>query len=444
MNLKLHNILKIEDADIDLVGLTVLTGENNSGKSTVGKILFSLLKATNNVRQVDRIKTLSLVKAELLALKKMLHSRVENLRLMDDVQSLSLNLMDGVVEIDELKQALEHEAEETNLSSRIRAVIRNRTARIAQFLVNLAKPELAVRTEFEAIAKSEFMESLSSFGSRESSIVFLDDTSDTEGCRVEVRIRDGKIQEVFQRGQSSLEDVTYIESPLYLHILNTLRLASTTHTVTMKGIPSSMKGESIPYHLADMAEKILSGADDLMGLPNAGPYGEDYRELLESINSVIKGEFILNNKTKQLSFEENGHAVPPVSVASGIKSFGVLQRLLQTESVSTYKLLIWDEPEIHLHPEWQVEFSRLIVELVARGIPVVVSSHSPYFVQALRYFASAKGIEKDVKYYMAEDSEVSGMAVIKEVTEDLNKVFTRLAAPLREIMNVDAVRNSLK
>ena len=42
MKLKLHNILKIEDADIEIGGLTVLTGENNSGKSTVGKILFSI------------------------------------------------------------------------------------------------------------------------------------------------------------------------------------------------------------------------------------------------------------------------------------------------------------------------------------------------------------------------------------------------------------------
>ncbi len=55
-----------------------------------------------------------------------------------------------------------------------------------------------------------------------------------------------------------------------------------------------------------------------------------------------------------------------------------------------------------------------------------------------------KGIEKDVKYYMAEDSDETKLSTLKEVTNDLNRVFTRLAAPLREIMNVDAVRNSMK
>ncbi len=55
MNLKLQNILKIESADIRLGGLTVITGENDTGKSTVGKILFTILKAVNNIRQIDEI-----------------------------------------------------------------------------------------------------------------------------------------------------------------------------------------------------------------------------------------------------------------------------------------------------------------------------------------------------------------------------------------------------
>ena len=57
------------------------------------------------------------------------------------------------------------------------------------------------------------------------------------------------------------------------------------------------------------------------------------------------------------------------------------------------------------------------------GIPIDVSSHSPYFVQGLRYFASAKGIEKDVKYYTAIESEETGFVKFKETTHDLNSVF---------------------
>lgn len=70
MRLKLRNVLKIKNADIEIGGLTVLTGENDSGKSTVGKILFSILKAANNARQIDKMKTISLLKSELGTLKR--------------------------------------------------------------------------------------------------------------------------------------------------------------------------------------------------------------------------------------------------------------------------------------------------------------------------------------------------------------------------------------
>lgn len=443
MKLKLHNILKIEDADIEIGGLTVLTGENNSGKSTVGKILFSILKAANNVRQIDKMKTVSLIRAELIFLKKMFH-RSKDASILDDIQNLSLNLVDKVIDVNHLHQILDIEAEKREFTSRMFAMMRSRLSRIDALIVKLDNPEVAVKDEFESIAKSEFMEPLNSYGSMESAILFHDDTTDADGSDIEICLYDGKVDRVRLWGNSSLEDVTYIESPLYLHILNTLRLTSPIQTASLRGLPSALRRDNIPYHLADMADKILSGSDELSELFSHDFYDVDYSGQLAEINSVIGGEFVLNNKTKQLSFKQNGHVVPPISVASGIKSFGVLQRLIQTDSISTFKMLIWDEPEIHLHPDWQIVFCKLIIELVAKGMPIVVSSHSPYFVQALRYFASAKGIEKDVKYYMAEESSGTKLSTIKEVTNDLNRVFTLLAAPLREIMNVDAVRNSMK
>ena len=389
------------------------------------------------------MKTVSIIRRELLSLKKMFHSS-ENISFLEDIQILSLNLIDRGISVDEMRQILEIEAEKRDFSSRSVAIMQNRLTRIDKLIIKLDNPEIAVKDEFEAIAKSEFMEPLNSFGSKDSYILFHDETTDADGSDIELVINDGKVDKIRLWGNSSVEDITYIESPIYLHILNTLRLSSPIPTTSLRGIPSSLRRDNIPYHLADMAEKMLSSAEDLTGLFSQEIYGEDYRNQLDEISSVTGGEFVLNDKAKQLAFKQNGNVVPPISVASGIKSFGVLQRLLQTDSISTFKMLIWDEPEIHLHPEWQVIFCRLIVQLVAKGTPIVVSSHSPYFVQALRYFASAYGIEKDVKYYMAEESNETTLSTVKEVTNDLNRIFTRLAAPLRDIMNVDAVRNSMK
>ncbi len=45
MRLTIKNIGVIKEADIELSGLTVIAGENDSGKSTVGKLMFSITKA---------------------------------------------------------------------------------------------------------------------------------------------------------------------------------------------------------------------------------------------------------------------------------------------------------------------------------------------------------------------------------------------------------------
>lgn len=94
MKLKLRNILKVASADIELGGLTVITGENDSGKSTVGKILFSTLKAANNVNQVDKIKTLDLITSKLLSIKKLFHKTENRLPLLENLHSLSVDLIE--------------------------------------------------------------------------------------------------------------------------------------------------------------------------------------------------------------------------------------------------------------------------------------------------------------------------------------------------------------
>lgn len=43
MKLSVRNIGKLKSAEIDIAGITVVAGENNTGKSTLGKALFAVL-----------------------------------------------------------------------------------------------------------------------------------------------------------------------------------------------------------------------------------------------------------------------------------------------------------------------------------------------------------------------------------------------------------------
>ena len=47
MKFRINNIGAIEKADIDIEGITIIAGENNVGKSTVGKALYAFLHDMN-------------------------------------------------------------------------------------------------------------------------------------------------------------------------------------------------------------------------------------------------------------------------------------------------------------------------------------------------------------------------------------------------------------
>ena len=52
MKLHIENFAKIANADIEINGITVIAGENNTGKSTVGKVLYSLYQSFHNLQEL--------------------------------------------------------------------------------------------------------------------------------------------------------------------------------------------------------------------------------------------------------------------------------------------------------------------------------------------------------------------------------------------------------
>ena len=57
MQIKISNIGKIKEADVTINGITVIAGENNTGKSTVGKALYAMFNSFFDVKQRLTIKS---------------------------------------------------------------------------------------------------------------------------------------------------------------------------------------------------------------------------------------------------------------------------------------------------------------------------------------------------------------------------------------------------
>lgn len=49
MKLSVNNFAKIKKADIIVDGITVIAGENNTGKSTIGKVIFSIFNSLSDI-----------------------------------------------------------------------------------------------------------------------------------------------------------------------------------------------------------------------------------------------------------------------------------------------------------------------------------------------------------------------------------------------------------
>ena len=54
MKLIINNIGKLKNAEVEINGITVITGENDTGKSTVGKILWSVFNSFYEIKNQVR------------------------------------------------------------------------------------------------------------------------------------------------------------------------------------------------------------------------------------------------------------------------------------------------------------------------------------------------------------------------------------------------------
>ena len=79
-------------------------------------------------------------------------------------------------------------------------------------------------------------------------------------------------------------------------------------------------------------------------------------------------------------------------------------------------------------------YAKLLIELVKNEISILVTSHSPYFIQALKVLSDQAELQSQTNFYIAEKKQGTTFSNIKDVTNDLNRIFQKLAEPLQELV----------
>lgn len=142
---------------------------------------------------------------------------------------------------------------------------------------------------------------------------------------------------------------------------------------------------------------------------------------------VIKGEASFKDDvlSSKFSFKRaDGKTFDLMECATGIKSFSILQILLKNGSLTNKTLLIIDEPESHLHPQWIIEYARILVLLNKQiGVKIFLASHDPDLVSAIKYISEKEEIQNNVNFYLAEKGEEEYLYNYKHLKQDIEPIF---------------------
>ena len=109
----------------------------------------------------------------------------------------------------------------------------------------------------------------------------------------------------------------------------------------------------IPFW-SDLQDILLRESDD-------GQTGSDaVRKITLRIRKLLGGDVRVEDNDfdqKELHYvRQDGLNIRLEDTATGFKSFSYILRLLDNGYINSRTLLLIDEPEAHLHPQWIVEF----------------------------------------------------------------------------------------
>ncbi len=412
MKFSLTNIGKIAQADIEINGLTVLGGYNDIGKSTIGKTLFSVIKTISDIEQEVMETIIEQVEQEFssfsIEIRKMTGGRFEwsfinpHLKIKGTFEKYINSVLFGV----------KKELESLQLSSTERTKANELWFFLEERIKKICNPDQneSYKKIFDSINYSLFRDDLQNKKSAvlESIISLADDS-----CNIVIHLENERTKLFSINGSFPFQDVTLIESPLILGWASVVSIS--------RNQIRSMFG----HYIFDLLNKIRLTA------PYLPAFFSPQTEFVDKIGEIIGGKMCYDRERRDLTFTQGDMIVKPVNLASGIKMFGIVQILLTNGVVALNTVLIIDEPEAHLHPEWQLKYAEVLTQLVDMGVYVLVSTHSPYMIKALKHYSDKLQQEKITNFYLGNAGEHG--TIFTEVTQDLNPLFKLLAMPMQRL-----------
>ncbi len=464
MEIKLENIGLIKDSTIRLDGLTVITGENNSGKTTVGKAIYALVEGVSDLAERAKQDQGHFVIITLEQIKDTFESfflfpyHSEQTEIISPfsttLNQLMLNSWGYIhrfpesFDSEQFARELYKELTAFSIDSidfqsiyfkenwRISGKYKNEEEIKSRFQETVQKAIITLDKMFEVIerdpelidyARGSINETFNSeFHEQIQPVLY-----DVEKSRIEVS-DDGVMMFAFDIAGNK---IVKSDAPIFfgipykraLFVDNPLLLDSTPATRTRQSpfmkspVDDSYLNKSRIIRHEDKLRSLLRTPSDATVLEKLLAENK-YAEINKKISEVISGNIEMSAdgdfyvvKGKRLHF---------TNLATGSKMFSILKILIDKGQINERTLLVLDEPESHLHPEWQNKFAEVIVLLVSYlNTNVVLTSHSPNFVMAIDAYMRKHEITDKTNFYQTRRME-DGFVEYVDVNDDLGQIYT--------------------
>lgn len=392
----------IKSADIELNGITVLSGENGSGKSTIAKWLYYIVDGAINfdIYSLDSFRNEmgGYLNRLYRAYREMYGGFYPSNRTGDSNNNSYFY------------ELLTMPADDGEYVPKYRNMVKEFSDELGKFIeshqdhgqyqnirINRIKRYLDVPGEITDIGAicSYFSNSANSFLDSQ-----IDQLHNLQEGRSLENFYDF-IRDEFRESDAMPKQLKFEEEGV--NILNNGKIGHLLNVERVVYIDSPMA-----YSGSNASSPFWHKLSQLMATKNQ--FGKKAVLILHRINSILQGKAVLA-KNKITEYNElhyqrkDGLDIPLEKTATGFRSFAYIQMLIENGYMDENTLLLIDEPEAHLHPQWIVEYARLLVSLYKTlGVKIMIASHNPDMVSAVYNISKREKVAADVSYYLSEKS----------------------------------------